>query len=115
MEYILSTEKETGSAAVTLTTDSPQSHYGIPVVRFELLPDSPDCGPADLWPDSLGMLDGLTCADEVFAWGRKAERTEEEISAAKLFLSQWPDGPQLILGENYPITDPNKSDEQIFI
>ena len=114
MEYHIIND-QAGGALVTLTTYSPASHYGIPVVRFEKLSDYPDCGPADLWPDSMGLLDGMTCAEEIFSWGRKECRTAAEVTAAKLFLSQWPEGPQLVLGKNYPIAGPPECPEGTYL
>jgi len=76
---------------ITLTTSSPGAHYGHPVLRFETI-RYPDCGPADRNP-WIGTY--YTCADLVYEWGSKEERTSREYATAKLFLSQWPSGPQL--------------------
>ena len=81
---------------ITLTTSSPGAHYGHPVLRFETI-RYPDCGPADglLWMGDHYLGDHYTCADLVYEWGSKEERTSREYATAKLFLSQWPSGPQL--------------------
>jgi hypothetical protein len=81
----------TGPTGVTatLTTDSPASHYGCPALRIEAegMDDLPDLGPADVLPSGLTAAE-LVCrqADCLSEAGRKA---------AKKFLAQWPDGPQL--------------------
>jgi hypothetical protein len=91
MEITLFTEPE---KEFQLTTMSPQSHYGIPVLRIEGDEAPYDYGPAD----NISLLDGLLVisgAELVDAWARGEDRTEEEREAARMFLSQWPDGPQL--------------------
>lgn len=42
---------------VTLTTDSPMSSYGIPVLRVTLKGESFDLGPADILPNGLAAGD----------------------------------------------------------
>jgi hypothetical protein len=82
---LLLTDKSRGTA--TLTTDSPQSHYGLPILRIE---SEGDFGPAD-------MVDHIvTAADIVAGWASNPGRTAEEIGAARMFLRQWPDGPQIM-------------------
>lgn len=83
-----------------LTTDSPQSHYGIPVMRVEgaAVADWPDVGPADV----LGA--GITAAQIACHYadgthpdndgGRYSRPTKAGLAAAKAFCGQWPDGPQ---------------------
>jgi len=94
MEDILISKDDKGGTAI-LTTDSPMSHYGIPVLRIEAEDVDGDFGPADL----IGDLDHperiITAASIVAGWAKTGKRTKEEIEAAGLFLSQWPDGPQL--------------------
>jgi hypothetical protein len=76
------------SPSLSLTTDSPASHYGIPVLRDSQGGGS-DYGPADLI--------------DVYHWGlqpaayvicRLVKHKPEAIAAAKAFCAQWPDGPQ---------------------
>lgn len=101
MEYVIWKNGDTNM--VTLTTNSPQSHYGIPVLRMELL-DCPDLGPRDNIPFPDGAIkvfddedqNKITAADVVFLWGYHKERTKEERAAARLFLSQDPEGLQLM-------------------
>lgn len=85
MNIIVATDKNGGTAA--LTTDSPLSHYGAPVLRIEADDIDGDFGPRDI-------IDGRPAAYAVAGWAIQAERTPEEIEAAKKFLSQWPEGPQ---------------------
>lgn len=84
--FVVMTDPDGG--VITLTTEHPASSYGIPV----LVADAEDLkgvfGPSD-------PLDGnLTAAAVVAAWARETERTEAESESARLFLSQWPEGPQ---------------------
>lgn len=95
-------ENEVGGKNVTLTTDSPQSHYGIPVLRYENFA-CPDFGPADMLPDfhpefdgQLG-IDGVSAAEIVILF---ALREADKLSGNKIkfidsFLRQWPVGPQV--------------------
>lgn len=69
----------------SLTTDSPSSHYGVPVVRFHRL-DYPDCGPGDPWPPLEGMLEPMLVGEYMAGWLQEPGRTGDEISAARLFL-----------------------------
>ena len=94
MEDILITKDKKGGTAI-LTTGSPLSHYGVPVLRIEAEDVDGDFGPADL----IGDLDQperiITAASIVAGWAKTGERTREETEAARLFLCQWPEGPQL--------------------
>ena len=91
MEDILITKDEKGGTAI-LTTWSPQSHYGCPVLRIEAEDVDGDFGPADL----IGEVPNLVSAASIVAgWAGSGNRTKEEIEAAGLFLSQWPGGPQI--------------------
>jgi hypothetical protein len=96
MEDILILKDKTGGTAV-LTVYSPQSHYGIPVLRIESDEVNEDFGPADLI-DTLSVGgDIFPAANIVFAWTQLPGRTAGELKAARLFLSQWPEGPQIVL------------------
>jgi hypothetical protein len=87
-----------GKVTVTLTTESPCSHYGIPSVRIDhptIGPgDSNDFGPADIAPRTPDEAPG-TVAALVCAIHRARPLSGEALDGAKVFLSQWPDGPQL--------------------
>ena len=84
------TDKNGGTAV--LTTASPASHYGIPVLRIEANDVDGDFGPGDL----LGNLPNVfPAANIVAAWGRAPERTDVEREVAALYLRQWPEGPQV--------------------
>ena len=87
MEITLFTDRE--GIEYKLTTESPQSHYGIPVVRAE--DESPnDYGPGDM----LGFCGLPVIAGGLVAlWARLDGRTEQEIDIAKSFLAQAPEGP----------------------
>jgi hypothetical protein len=73
----------------TLTTDSPASHYGISALHLEGvgMDNLPDLGPADVLPS------GLTAAHLVCAVADRLSDTARQ--AARKFLAQWPEGPQL--------------------
>jgi hypothetical protein len=94
MEDILVCKDSKGGTAI-LTTASPASHYGIPVLRIDAEDVSGDFGPSDL----LGNLDEPSkmfhAAGMVAGWAGQPGRTPEEIEAARKYLAQWPEGPQL--------------------
>lgn len=80
-----------GKRAV-FTTMSPQSHYGIPVLRIED-EGAYDLGPGDLIGDPPNIQ---AAADVVVAMIRKRKRVKAElIEAANLWLGQLPEGPQI--------------------
>ena len=101
MEDILITTDPKGGKA-TLTTDSPQSHYGTPVLRIEAEDVEGDFGPADLigWPPKM-----MYAAEVVAGWARQPERTDDERVAAGRFLRQWPEGPQVDRPRRYRLTN----------
>jgi len=86
-------------ATAALTTDSPASHYGAPVLRIEGdgADNWPDMGPADQMPT------GMYAADFVCRWAAGGDPgagdfvvgTEEGRKAAAAFCRQWPSGPQV--------------------
>ena len=79
-----------GNVIVTLTTESVSSHYGIPVLLHR---QSGQCyRPADVLKP-LPNAHLLIAATFVLRHSRKLEG--EDRTAAKNFLRQWPDGPQL--------------------
>ena len=84
--------KNESGEKTSLTTESPASHYGMPVLRIEAEVVSGDFGPADLIGEPPKAF---TAAQGVAGWGSQPERTPEEQHAAKAFLGQWPDGPQI--------------------
>lgn len=98
--------------ALVLTTDSPASHYGIPILRHTGC-SCADCGPADAVclhaePQALRDLFGPhTAAETVHRWALLAKPGAQAHGAARLFLSQWPAGPQL-----RPWTPPEPEDTQ---
>ena len=94
MEDILIMVDEKGGTAI-LTTNSPMSRRGIPVLRVKTEDVDGDFGPADLIGEHKKPEMIRTAAGIVAEWFRTIEHTEEEIEAARLFLSQWPEGPQI--------------------
>lgn len=87
MDDILVIKDEQGGTAV-LTINSPQSCYGLPILRIKTLDWEDDFGPADL------LANLITAAEVVADWASQDGRTPEELKAAVAFLRQWPDGPQ---------------------
>jgi len=87
--------KDASGGTTYLTNQSTSSHYGIPVLQITAEDVDGDFGPADL----IGDLDRpetlFPAANIVQSWGRQPERTGDERKAAALYLSQWPEGPQL--------------------
>ncbi len=72
---------------VFLTTESSASHYNIPVLRIESNA-GPDLGPSD-------FIGKQFAAQLVAKWAGKKCRKPEELEAARRFLRQWPEGPQV--------------------
>ncbi len=89
MHIIISTDERGGTAA--LTTESPAAHYGIPVLQIQADDVNGDFGPSDII--NAGKL--ITAADVVAGWASSGDRTEDDIAAARKFLGQWPEGPQI--------------------
>lgn len=92
MRDIVVCEDQTGGTAI-LTTDSPQSHYGCPVLRIEAEDIDGDFGPRDLLGDPERGF--VTAAEVVAGWIGRGDRNESEVEAARRFLQQWPEGPQV--------------------
>lgn len=88
-DYLILSDHDGGTAR--LVTDSTASSYGIPVLVLDGEDIRGDFGPADVLPTDQP----LTGADLVARWGSEPERTTSELKAARLFLGQWPDGPQI--------------------
>ena len=89
-DILIMTDKDGGTAV--LTTNSPLSSYGIPVLRIDANDVKGDFGPADL----IGEPPNLTTAAQVVAgWASQQERTPDEIRAAIKFLSQWVGSPKI--------------------
>jgi hypothetical protein len=95
--------RTTGEVIAWLTTDSPMSHYGIPALRFAPGFDDPgrsqDYGPVDLIThgEAAETFGPETAAEFVKRWidGQRDMLPAEAIDAAKRFLAQWPEGPQI--------------------
>lgn len=93
MKILVMKDKEGGTAY--LTDESTSSSYGIPILQITAHDIDSDFGPADLIGDLTKPETILTAAQIVYAWAILKVRTKEERQAAKSFLSQWPDGPQI--------------------
>ena len=89
MKDILIKKDEKGGTII-LTADSPASTQGIPILKVDTEDAEGEFGPSDIIGEDL-----LTAAEVVVGWAKEKKRTKEEIEAAKLFLSQWPEGPQI--------------------
>jgi hypothetical protein len=100
MEYTI--HRYGDGETLTLTTDSVAAHYDIPALRYSGCP-CPDMGPADrlcLHVEPQGAVDlfgGHTAAEMVDKWAslERPRLGPDGWEAARLFLAQWPDGPQL--------------------
>jgi hypothetical protein len=92
MNILIMKDKDGGTAY--LTTESPASHYGIPVLQITAEDVDGDFGPGELIGDlEAGPL--MYAADIVASWAKQPGRTEAELKAARMFLRQWPEGPQI--------------------
>jgi hypothetical protein len=80
---------------VMLTTDSPAGVYGVPVLQITTEDVDGDFGPRDIIGDVNRPSEMMRAADVVAAWVAKPGRTADEIEVARLFLAQWPEGPQV--------------------
>ena len=94
------TVRYTDETRLCLTTENPGSHDTILVLR-SLDCDCPDMGPADTlclhaepqdWRDVFGVH---TAAEIVRKWALLHDPSQDAYTTAELFLSQWPQGPQL--------------------
>jgi hypothetical protein len=77
-----------------LTTDSPLSHEGTPILRVEAEDIGGDFRAGDL-VDTDAQGNPIRAGFIVALWALKPERTRREIHAARRFLRQWPEGPQV--------------------
>jgi len=94
MDDILILEDEEGSRVI-LTTNSPLSVHGIPVLRIEADDIGGDYRAMDRI-DATGTGEAvIPVAGMVVNWARHPGRTAEELEIAKMFLRQWPEGPQV--------------------
>lgn len=79
--------------SLQLTTESPLSRYGIPVLRPHPTPlRSADLGPADML-DYGGQL--WPAAKHVQRFAKHHLDNQDLQQAAAAFCRQWPDGPQI--------------------
>lgn len=83
-----------------MTTYSPMSHYGTPVLRLSDKFDDPlrkaDYGPADQIGGRLAERFGnRTAADFLCRFVENCDPADDVANAIKAFLAQWPDGPQI--------------------
>ena len=97
MDYLILTDADKGT--VRLTTDGSTSDYGIPVLRIEAEDICGDFRPADIISDMDEPERCVTAASIVHDWASGPDRTADEMAAARLFLGQWPDGPQVNAGK----------------
>jgi hypothetical protein len=75
-----------------LTNETCSARYGMPVLSISAEDVAGDFGPGDLLHDGHNIV---SCGAIVHGWASRPERTDEERDAARLFLRQWPEGPQL--------------------
>ena len=84
-----------------LTTDSPASNHGVPVLRVEGpgVEDWPDMGPADILESGVSAA-ALVCACAAgtlppWVGGTIHTMNAKTREAARRFCEQWPKGPQI--------------------
>lgn len=81
-----------GGMRLVLSNQHSASRYGVPVLESERR-----CyGPSDYL--NLGPLPqhgARTAASVIYEWASTPGRTEPQLAAARMFLRQWPDGPQI--------------------
>lgn len=80
---------------LSLTTESPASHYGIPALRYSGC-GCPDMGPADnLCTHAWGAHARALFGECTAAYTVKRFATAETEEVCRHFLQQWPEGPQI--------------------
>lgn len=92
MNYLILTDEDGGTAH--LTTDSPASKNGIPVLRIAAADVRGDFTAKNyiLNPENPTDMSLMTPVADVIAWWLLSPgRTPEEMSAGELFLSELPD------------------------
>jgi hypothetical protein len=94
MEHLLYEDNEVGSARLIRVPVA--SSPGVPVLRIHGAKVAGDFQPADVLADPWsGKPSTERAAHVVRAWAADPDRTEEQREAARLFLRQWSDGPQM--------------------
>jgi len=91
MRYLVLNDPNGGMAY--LTTESQGSSHGVPVLEIRAGDVDGTFGPEDLIYDESGPV--MRAASLVELWASSPERSDDEIEAARRFLRQWPDGPQV--------------------
>ncbi len=89
MGKILIMEDEKGGTAI-LTTGSSIATRVTPVLRVHARGVYGDFGPGDI----IGNDCRTTAAEVVAGWAKTGKHTKKELELVRLFLSQWPEGPQ---------------------
>ena len=92
--------KEFNQGRCFLTTDSPASSYGIPVFRIEsgipgIITPETDLGPGGFIENIEGDRFPVAEIVKTSVEANVKKYNEEELRAAKKFLAQCPEGPQL--------------------
>jgi hypothetical protein len=93
IHFLIMADEDGGTAY--LTNQSSASSYGIPVLQVSADDIDGDFGPADIIGNMDDLGDLIPAATVIAAWANNPERTVEELEAARLFLQQWPEGPQI--------------------
>jgi hypothetical protein len=76
-----------------LTNQVPGSRNGLPLLLVDAMGVTGTFEPSNrLGVPPAGMM---SAAEIVAHWAQQPERTAPERQAARLFLRQWPDGPQV--------------------
>jgi hypothetical protein len=90
MNYLLRTDGHGGEAR--LTTESPASRHGVPVLEVTGEGIIGTFGPRDVFGVPPKMM---SAARLVHTWAMDPARTPQEKDAARRFLKRWPGGPQI--------------------
>ena len=82
--------------SLILTDEWAECRYGIPVL-VNRQDDTVAYGPADIFQayPSCGLQPAAHSVVRAFKSKQPCPFSEEEIESVRLFLGQWPDGPQL--------------------
>jgi hypothetical protein len=92
--HLLYEDSEVGSARLIRVPVA--GSLGVPVLRIDGVKVAGDFGPAEILADPWsGTPSTERAAHVVHAWSADPDRTEEQRDAARLFLQQWSEGPQM--------------------
>jgi len=92
IDFLISSDEDGESR---LTNQAPFSVTGLPMLHISSSEINGDFTADDIITFNPETNEICIAAYVVENWALNPERTAEELEAARLFLRQWPDGPQI--------------------